>query len=73
MLFPEGTDRGARAVQISHEFADKHGLPRYNYVLHPRVTGFNLILNEMRKSNFFIRKIFEIFHQIAIEHLQQLR
>uniref|UniRef100_A0A914DS41 Phospholipid/glycerol acyltransferase domain-containing protein n=1 Tax=Acrobeloides nanus TaxID=290746 RepID=A0A914DS41_9BILA len=52
LLFPEGTDRGTRAVQISHEFADKHGLPRYHYVLHPRITGFNLILNNMRKNNY---------------------
>ena len=50
LLFPEGTDRGERAARISDEFAAKHGLPKYNYVLHPRTTGFNFILNQMRKS-----------------------
>ncbi|KAH7730485.1 CRE-ACL-8 protein [Aphelenchoides avenae] len=52
LLFPEGTDRGERAVSISHTFADRNGLPRYDYLLHPRVTGFNYILNQMRKHNY---------------------
>lgn len=50
LLFPEGTDRGERAIKISHTYADTNGLPRYDYVLHPRTTGFNLFLNQMRKS-----------------------
>ena len=50
LLFPEGTDRGERAAKISDTFAAKHGLPKYNHVLHPRTAGFNYILNQMRKS-----------------------
>ena len=49
LLFPEGTDRGERAAKISDEFAKRNNLPQYDYVLHPRTTGFNFILNEMRK------------------------
>jgi lysocardiolipin and lysophospholipid acyltransferase len=52
LLFPEGTDRGERAARISDEFAKKNGLPKYDYVLHPRTTGFNFILNEMRKHDY---------------------
>jgi lysocardiolipin and lysophospholipid acyltransferase len=60
LLFPEGTDRGARAVSISHEYADKNNLSRYDYVLYPRTTGFNLILNQMRKSKLIslLRKLY---------------
>lgn len=49
LLFPEGTDRSESATRISHAFADTNGLPRYDYLLHPRTAGFNLILNQMRK------------------------
>lgn len=58
LLFPEGTDRGERAAQLSHAFADKNSLPRYNYVLHPRTTGFNLLLDKMeeRKRSRFPNK-----------------
>lgn len=54
MLFPEGTDRGERATRISHKFADENGLDRYDYVLHPRTTGFSFILEEMRKRWFLL-------------------
>lgn len=53
LLFPEGTDRGERAVERSNAFADKNSLPRYNYVLHPRTTGFNFILKQMLQGIFF--------------------
>jgi lysocardiolipin and lysophospholipid acyltransferase len=57
LLFPEGTDRGDRAASISHAYADTNNLPRYDYVLHPRTTGFNLILNQMRKSRQYFRSL----------------
>ncbi|KAK5986140.1 Lysocardiolipin acyltransferase 1 [Trichostrongylus colubriformis] len=52
LLFPEGTDRGARAAALSDEYARRKGLPRYDYVLHPRTTGFNYLLELMRKENY---------------------
>ncbi|KAK6027818.1 Acyltransferase, partial [Ostertagia ostertagi] len=52
LLFPEGTDRGARAAAQSDEYARQNGLPRYDYVLHPRTTGFNYLLNVMRSENY---------------------
>ncbi|KIH50834.1 hypothetical protein ANCDUO_19084, partial [Ancylostoma duodenale] len=52
LLFPEGTDRGARAAAQSNAFARENGLPQYDYVLHPRTTGFNYLLDVMRKSNY---------------------
>uniref|UniRef100_A0A915DMI6 Phospholipid/glycerol acyltransferase domain-containing protein n=1 Tax=Ditylenchus dipsaci TaxID=166011 RepID=A0A915DMI6_9BILA len=59
LLFPEGTDRGERAVQISHAFADKNKLQRYDYLLHPRTTGFNYILNQMR-NNDYIEYVYDV-------------
>ncbi|RCN52961.1 Acyltransferase [Ancylostoma caninum] len=52
LLFPEGTDRGARAAAQSDAFARENGLPLYDYVLHPRTTGFNYLLDVMRRSNY---------------------
>ncbi|PIO63264.1 hypothetical protein TELCIR_15143, partial [Teladorsagia circumcincta] len=52
LLFPEGTDRGVRAAAQSNVYAKQNGLPRYDYVLHPRTTGFNYLLNVMRSENY---------------------
>ncbi|VDN42928.1 unnamed protein product [Gongylonema pulchrum] len=54
LLFPEGTDRGERAVRLSDEFAKEHGLPIYNFVLHPRTTGFTYMMRLMRESKCLI-------------------
>lgn len=50
LLFPEGTDRGDRAVKRSDKFATQHGLPIYRYVLHPRTSGFTCLVQVMRQS-----------------------
>ncbi|XP_059143317.1 lysocardiolipin acyltransferase 1-like [Physella acuta] len=50
LLFPEGTDMCPNAIGRSNKFADKEGLPRYEYVLHPRVTGFIHFVKEMKKG-----------------------
>ncbi|KAI6189723.1 Acl-9 [Aphelenchoides bicaudatus] len=74
LLFPEGTDRGERATSISHAFADTNNLPRYDYVLHPRTTGFNLILNQMRKNDY-IRAVYDVtlgYPQHIVESEKQL-
>ena len=40
LIFPEGTDLSLSNKEKSHRFAEKNGLPRYDYVLHPRSKGF---------------------------------
>ncbi|KAE9417422.1 hypothetical protein Angca_008543, partial [Angiostrongylus cantonensis] len=52
LLFPEGTDRSARSAAQSDSYALQNGLPRYNYLLHPRTTGFNHFLTVMREANY---------------------
>lgn len=34
-------------IEKSNKFADENNLPRYEYVIHPRVTGFNYIFKRM--------------------------
>lgn len=50
LLFPEGTDLTATNVAKSGQFAEKHGLPVYRHVLHPRTTGFVHFVNTMNNS-----------------------
>ena len=51
LLFPEGTDFREDSKESSNRFAEKHGLPSYDYVLHPRTTGFTYIFDYMRTHN----------------------
>jgi len=39
LLFPEGTDLSENNVAKAHDYADKHGLPRHDFVLHPKTAG----------------------------------
>ncbi|CAJ0583293.1 unnamed protein product, partial [Mesorhabditis spiculigera] len=50
LLFPEGTDRDTRSIEISDAFAENNRLPKYLYTLHPRTTGFTEILKQMREN-----------------------
>uniref|UniRef100_A0A158Q7P2 PlsC domain-containing protein n=1 Tax=Elaeophora elaphi TaxID=1147741 RepID=A0A158Q7P2_9BILA len=59
LLFPEGTDRGERAVKRSDEFAIQHGLPIYHFVLHPRTTGFAYMIQVMREKNY-LKNVYDI-------------
>ncbi|MFH4975823.1 hypothetical protein AB6A40_002532 [Gnathostoma spinigerum] len=59
LFFPEGTDRGPHAVRISDDFAAKNGLPKYDYVLHPRTSGFFHLLQLTRKGNY-IKYVYDI-------------
>ncbi|UMM36063.1 hypothetical protein L5515_008391 [Caenorhabditis briggsae] len=59
LLFAEGTDKGERATHLSHAFADKNGLPRYEYVLHPRTTGFRFLMDMMKKENY-IKNVYDL-------------
>eukprot|EP00111_Clytia_hemisphaerica_P008649 TCONS_00025286-protein len=47
-LFPEGTDFDKNGKASSDRFADKMGLPKYDYVMHPRTTGFNYLVQKTR-------------------------
>lgn len=51
LLFPEGTDLTDNTRARSDVFAEKNGLPKYEYVLHPRTTGFTFIVDTLRKGN----------------------
>ena len=49
LVFPEGTDLSPSNKEKGHRFADKNGLQKYNYVLHPRTKGFCLCVQELQK------------------------
>ena len=42
----------------SDEFAVKNGLPKFEYVLHPRTTGFTFIVETLRKGQSSIPSSF---------------
>ncbi|KAE9027492.1 hypothetical protein PR001_g11954 [Phytophthora rubi] len=46
-MFPEGTALYDKTLQKSHEFADKQGDARWDYVLQPRVKGFELCVDKL--------------------------
>lgn len=50
LLFPEGGDLTYKTKKRSDDYADKNGLPRYTYCLHPRTTGFAYIMNALRSG-----------------------
>ena len=52
LLFPEGTDKCPKATERSRVYAEKHNLVHYDYVLHPRTTGFVHIVQTMRQGDF---------------------
>lgn len=50
LFFPEGTDLSPSNKEKNHLYASKTGLPRYEYVLHPRTKGFCVCVQELQKS-----------------------
>ncbi|ETK84520.1 hypothetical protein, variant 1 [Phytophthora nicotianae CJ01A1] len=46
-MFPEGTALYDKTLKKSHKFAEKQGEARWNYVLQPRVKGFELCMDKM--------------------------
>lgn len=50
LIFPEGTDLNPKSKSRSDSYAKKNGLQYYEYVLHPRTTGFVYVAQTMRKS-----------------------
>ncbi len=49
VLFPEGTDLQAKSMIRSDKFAKDNNYPIYDYVLHPKTTGFKYVLNTLRE------------------------
>eukprot|EP00755_Sulcionema_specki_P027572 Sspe_Gene.88024::Locus_60160_Transcript_1_1_Confidence_1.000_Length_1323::g.88024::m.88024/K13513/LCLAT1, AGPAT8; lysocardiolipin and lysophospholipid acyltransferase len=47
LIFPEATDLHLKAIASSDSFAEKNGLSKFTYVLHPRATGTHFLLNEL--------------------------
>jgi len=48
LIFPEGTNYCKEGKAKSDAYAKKNNLPIYEYVLHPRVRGFNFIIQRLR-------------------------
>ncbi|XP_076442043.1 lysocardiolipin acyltransferase 1-like [Babylonia areolata] len=51
LLFPEGTDFCEDGLAKSDKFAKANNLPTYEYVLHPRTTGFIHFIKQMKENN----------------------
>uniref|UniRef100_A0A3P9I2U8 Lysocardiolipin acyltransferase 1 n=2 Tax=Oryzias latipes TaxID=8090 RepID=A0A3P9I2U8_ORYLA len=51
LLFPEGTDLTENTKTKSDAFAEKNKLPKLEYVLHPRSTGFTFIVDKLQKGD----------------------
>ena len=50
LLFPEGGDMTHKSKKRSDDYADENNLPRYQYCLHPRTTGFVYVMNALRSG-----------------------
>ncbi|XP_008056709.1 lysocardiolipin acyltransferase 1 [Carlito syrichta] len=48
LIFPEGTDLTENSKLQSNAYAEKNGLQKYEYVLHPRTTGFTFVVDRLR-------------------------
>lgn len=48
MIFPEGTDLTDESVAKSQEYSEKHGFPKLKYVLCPKISGVETVLNRLR-------------------------
>ncbi|KAJ8954207.1 hypothetical protein NQ318_005802 [Aromia moschata] len=51
LVFPEGTDFTEDTKKSSHNFAEKNNLQKYEYVLHPRTTGFTFLTHQLLSKN----------------------
>lgn len=59
-LFPEGTDLCKESLESSHKYAEKTGLVKYEYCLHPRVKGFHYLVQKLRGN------ILDTVHDVTI-------
>ncbi|XP_061115013.1 lysocardiolipin acyltransferase 1 [Conger conger] len=67
LMFPEGTDLTENTRARSDDFAQKNGLPKYEYVLHPRTTGFTFIVDTLRKGDNL-----DAIHDITVAYPQNV-
>ncbi|XP_034620632.1 lysocardiolipin acyltransferase 1 isoform X3 [Trachemys scripta elegans] len=51
----------------SNEFAEKNGLRKYKYVLHPRTTGFTFVVERLREGNNL-----DAIHDITVAYPQNI-
>ena len=65
-IFPEGTNMCNDGKRKSDAFAVKNGLPKYEYVLHPHVKGFNYMVQKLRGS------IIDSIHDVTIGYPKNL-
>ncbi|TYZ62222.1 hypothetical protein PybrP1_002082 [[Pythium] brassicae (nom. inval.)] len=50
-MFPEGTNLERKSLEKSHAFSMERGEPCWNYVLNPRVRGFELCVEEFEPES----------------------
>uniref|UniRef100_A0A8D0GFX9 Lysocardiolipin acyltransferase 1 n=1 Tax=Sphenodon punctatus TaxID=8508 RepID=A0A8D0GFX9_SPHPU len=67
LIFPEGTDLTANTKTRSNEYAEKNGLRKYDYVLHPRTTGFTFVVERLREGNNL-----DAIHDITVAYPQNI-
>ena len=63
LLFPEGTDYDENTLNISKTYALKNNLPIYNHVLHPRLRGFTLCLEQLKRC-----KGLDAIHDVTVAY-----
>lgn len=63
LIFPEGTDLTENSKARSNDFAEKNGLKKYEYVLHPRTTGFTFVVDRLREG-----KNLDAVHDITVAY-----
>eukprot|EP01104_Vermistella_antarctica_P017373 TRINITY_DN614_c1_g1_i1.p1 TRINITY_DN614_c1_g1~~TRINITY_DN614_c1_g1_i1.p1 ORF type:complete len:400 (-),score=71.08 TRINITY_DN614_c1_g1_i1:29-1228(-) len=68
LIFPEGTDLSPSNVEKSHAFAEKTGLAKYDYVLHPRVKGFEHCVRCLRSTSDSIYDITIAYPDVVPEN-----
>ncbi|MBN3326331.1 LCLT1 acyltransferase, partial [Atractosteus spatula] len=67
LIFPEGTDLTENTRARSDDFAEKNSLPKYEYVLHPRTTGFTFIVDMLRRGDNL-----DAIHDITVAYPQNV-
>uniref|UniRef100_A0A5K3EZB1 PlsC domain-containing protein n=1 Tax=Mesocestoides corti TaxID=53468 RepID=A0A5K3EZB1_MESCO len=57
LIFPEGTNLEPSTIEKSDRYAEKMGLPKHRYTLHPRITGFEHFVRAMGKDLAYVYDI----------------
>ncbi|XP_077997790.1 lysocardiolipin acyltransferase 1-like [Glandiceps talaboti] len=67
LIFPEGTDLSKDNKMRGINYAKKNGLPVYEFVMHPRTTGFVFLVEKLRKQ-----RMLDAIHDITIAYPQNI-